>query len=483
MALTKATYSMIDGALINVLDFGAVGDGVADDTAAIQAAIDSADNLGTVFFPAGTYKITNTLTITYTDVWHAVNLLGVGTASKLDWRGGNGKSMLYVRGISGAGWYSKQYIEKLHFYGNAFTGDPYTNVTAIQLGEAVQNVFSGACNFTVRDCLIRHVTTGVAVFYESDEGIIEANYIERFTGYGVYNYEGGSSVWVTKNHISDGAATSVGVYTSLSSATVDYNLIQGSQFSVGILVAGLGAFRGKAVSIRNNYIESQLDTDYAIALYGTDTAVIENNTINGCRGATLIALFDASDGTPCRNVTIGVNRHTQSGGFIDALASASVNSINCKITGYQQTDGAVDIISGPFQKIYSFDDYEVGPFTAKIFFGATEQTITSFCSYTKIGRLVYVQGVVAMAAPVSGTGAATIENLPFTASASLAENGTFALSVANVTNTGACSATTTANTAKITLFTTNTSGVRSGLTHANFASNSEIAFSGFYVPA
>jgi hypothetical protein len=42
MPLTKATYSMIDGAPANVDDFGAVGDGVTNDSAAIQAAINSA---------------------------------------------------------------------------------------------------------------------------------------------------------------------------------------------------------------------------------------------------------------------------------------------------------------------------------------------------------------------------------------------------------------------------------------------------------
>jgi hypothetical protein len=54
MALTKATYSMIKGAPANVLDFGAVGDGVTNDTVAVQAAINTNK---AVYFPTGTYLI------------------------------------------------------------------------------------------------------------------------------------------------------------------------------------------------------------------------------------------------------------------------------------------------------------------------------------------------------------------------------------------------------------------------------------------
>jgi hypothetical protein len=52
------------GLYLNVVDFGAAGDGVTDDTAALQAAIDEAIATETpLFFPAGKYNYTAPLTI------------------------------------------------------------------------------------------------------------------------------------------------------------------------------------------------------------------------------------------------------------------------------------------------------------------------------------------------------------------------------------------------------------------------------------
>lgn len=92
MALTRATFAMVDGAAVNILDYGAVGDynentGTgADSTAAIQAAVNAAASTsinpfgrGAVYIPAGSYKITATIQVPY-----GISIYGEGaTASTI----------------------------------------------------------------------------------------------------------------------------------------------------------------------------------------------------------------------------------------------------------------------------------------------------------------------------------------------------------------------------------------------------------------
>lgn len=60
---TGSTYvrNIVDRSvdIFNVKDFGAIGDGQADDTASIQAAIDAAPAAGVIYFPKGTYRMAN----------------------------------------------------------------------------------------------------------------------------------------------------------------------------------------------------------------------------------------------------------------------------------------------------------------------------------------------------------------------------------------------------------------------------------------
>ena len=83
MALTKVSYSMITGAPINVLDFGAVGDGVANDTDAFENAIAAVATTGqTLYVPAGTYKLTREIATT-----GDLHIVGDGDSTVLDFSG------------------------------------------------------------------------------------------------------------------------------------------------------------------------------------------------------------------------------------------------------------------------------------------------------------------------------------------------------------------------------------------------------------
>jgi len=80
MSLTKVSYSMIDGAVFNVIDFGASPSASAStNTVAIQAAIDAAAAVsGTVFIPTGFYLCNATINMA-----REVTVMGEGYRSTI----------------------------------------------------------------------------------------------------------------------------------------------------------------------------------------------------------------------------------------------------------------------------------------------------------------------------------------------------------------------------------------------------------------
>lgn len=81
--------------VVNVKDFGAVGDGVTDDTAAIQAAITATTTGKTLFFPSGTYNFSTQLVFNT----NKIGIIGEGSATTfLKYTGANTTNDLIVVG-------------------------------------------------------------------------------------------------------------------------------------------------------------------------------------------------------------------------------------------------------------------------------------------------------------------------------------------------------------------------------------------------
>ncbi|MGB2824366.1 MAG: glycosyl hydrolase family 28-related protein, partial [Phycisphaerae bacterium] len=83
---------------LNVRRFGAKGDGKADDTEALQRALDQVRSGSTVYLPAGTYRVTETLTLKGPLI--GVLIVGHGGGTRIVWDGAAGSNVFTDDGVS-----------------------------------------------------------------------------------------------------------------------------------------------------------------------------------------------------------------------------------------------------------------------------------------------------------------------------------------------------------------------------------------------
>jgi hypothetical protein len=149
MSLTKVSYSMIEGASVNVLDFGADPTGVADSTVAIQAAVNANNGFCSIYFPSGTYKVTSTITFAYDRYF----VYGDGVASRINFMPtANDICFLFQKFDNARS--TQQTIRDLAFYSDDTTYDK-TAISIVDivssLLENIQTLFphwSGGSNYS-----------------------------------------------------------------------------------------------------------------------------------------------------------------------------------------------------------------------------------------------------------------------------------------------------------------------------------------------
>lgn len=143
---------------VSVKDFGAVGDGVTNDAAAIQAAHDyivSTAKQGTLLFPAGTYKCNSALIIECS--WVSC----VGQRATLDFSAlGDVAAITFKAGgnlTSGNPWNQATFV----FEGFILLGPNNTTGTAMYLNELTGGSNGGPAHTIFRDFQITNFKTGI----------------------------------------------------------------------------------------------------------------------------------------------------------------------------------------------------------------------------------------------------------------------------------------------------------------------------------
>lgn len=272
MALTKATYSMIQGAVVNVLDFGAKGDGSTDDTAAIQAAIDSISSNfnigygGTVLFPQAINNGINSYLISSTiEVPPAIVLLGEGTSNATNKSGSHiqvshdGVGIRFVRRNPSNTLFHNGGMEKIMISGTGASSTLAQRL--VELGDStLVNISNGAWNGFIRDCLFNN-TRGYGIYSaHSQEWLIEHNFFQECNRSINYSTVPASSRVENNSFINDSATKCDYAVNyepgSLGGAT---GFICKGNYTIGfkkpIYVAGC-----QGVIIHDNVIEGALET-------------------------------------------------------------------------------------------------------------------------------------------------------------------------------------------------------------------------------
>lgn len=372
MALTKVTFSMISGAVANVLDFGADPTGVADSTAAINLALASGSK--NVYFPQGEYRTTATINRP-----NAIRMYGDGAGySTIVAYHNNSIIRTAPAALAGDAYNSMEDM-------GVKNGATFNSAIGIELANLNQPSFKRI-----------RIEQGPIIGMQQQfvlNGEFEEISIINCTDVGLYLRSTGLATGTNRN-----------VFQCM-------NMIYNARGIVVDLNGGLNnVFNDVAIEASTSYPVEIVDCDQ-ITFNGL---YLEGNAQSiWCRGGDFVTFRD------CFNVSAipfirGAPNFVSTRVYVERLFDLSAGGIgtNGNFMGLEYGQIRFPATAVVTTQPNTLDDYEEGEWTPTDVSGASLTLTTGVCRYTKIGRMVQCNFNITY--PVTANGAATlIGGLPF----------------------------------------------------------------------
>lgn len=347
-----------------VRDFGALGDGEADDTTAIQHAVD--ESMNEVIFPPGQYRITKPITIDlaatgYTSLTGSAGTAKIrmeGAGPAFDFRGNHGgtagpetfkdgiwasERMPLVQGLEIEGAHAE--ADGIHCYQTAMS--TFEGVLLRKLRHGI-HVTERARNILVSHCHI-YDNSGVGIFLDHanlHQAIIASSHISynKLSGIKILNGEI-RNVQITGNdieynydrHVNEGAPPSAEIWiettgekATIREGTIASNTIQSRFAPGGANIRFLGSAEANhhtgLFAISGNMLGSQ---ETNIDLVSARGITITGNIIYSGHQRNLRA-------TKCRNIVTAGNTYDHNYGYLPKELATGItfeDCTDCTLTG------------------------------------------------------------------------------------------------------------------------------------------------------